>query len=172
MKRIEAKISCEINHSLNVVINWIKSILKSKQEKVSLVFFGGVRDSGRSVTFHLYLCVNCKVSANHSPNKTFNYDISKVFTTCVSTSWNVGFHFYFANLTHPWFQEDFSSLCTAQSSTRACMDVCAFLDSSVIDAYKGPIDGDNLQHVMMELGVRLGCSWFKKLCRSYHLLLY
>ena len=53
---------------------------------------------------------------------------------------------------HP--QEDFNSLCVAQSSTRACTEVCNFLTSSVIDTFKGPVDGDNLQHVMMELGVR------------------
>ncbi|XP_063693944.1 exocyst complex component 5-like [Bolinopsis microptera] len=83
MKRIEEKVSNEINHSINIIINWIKVIFKSKQEK-----------------------------------------------------------------------EDFNSLCVAQSSTRACNEVCNFLTSSVIDTFKGPVDGDNLQHVMMELGVR------------------
>ena len=34
MKRIEEKVSLEINHSINIIINWIKVIFKSKQEKV------------------------------------------------------------------------------------------------------------------------------------------
>lgn len=34
MKRIEEKVSIEINHSINMIINYIKLILKSKQEKV------------------------------------------------------------------------------------------------------------------------------------------
>ena len=35
MKRIEEKVSAEINHSINIIINWIKVILKTKQEKVA-----------------------------------------------------------------------------------------------------------------------------------------
>ena len=38
MKRTEEKISNEINFSLNVITNWVKVILKSKQEKVCYFF--------------------------------------------------------------------------------------------------------------------------------------
>ena len=53
------------------------------------------------------------------------------------------------------FQDDFnSSYCSAQNATRACNVVCAFLVNNVIDVFKGPIDGENLKRVMLELGVR------------------